>query len=114
MPFPTRLDILPVVLAASVRDLMATKLKVLFDRVEPRDYLDIVELLKHKVSLSQGLADARALFGNPFSPAECMRILCRFDEPELASLIHLIPRRHGDVENPRGGVRHVIPGKGNY
>ena len=28
--------------------------------------------------------------------------------------IHLIPRRLGDVENPRGGVRHVIPGKGNY
>ena len=28
--------------------------------------------------------------------------------------LHLIPRRHGDVENPRGGVRHVIPGKGYY
>ncbi|MCL5884884.1 MAG: HIT family protein [Deltaproteobacteria bacterium] len=28
--------------------------------------------------------------------------------------IHLIPRRRGDVENPRGGVRHLIPGKGNY
>jgi diadenosine tetraphosphate (Ap4A) HIT family hydrolase len=28
--------------------------------------------------------------------------------------IHLIPRRRGDAENPRGGVRHVIPGKGNY
>lgn len=28
--------------------------------------------------------------------------------------IHLIPRRKGDVENPRGGVRHVIPGKGYY
>lgn len=28
--------------------------------------------------------------------------------------IHLIPRRHGDVKSPRGGVRHVIPGKGNY
>lgn len=28
--------------------------------------------------------------------------------------IHLIPRRKGDVENPRGGVRHVIPGKGDY
>lgn len=27
---------------------------------------------------------------------------------------HLIPRYKGDVENPRGGVRHVIPGKGNY
>ena len=28
--------------------------------------------------------------------------------------IHLIPRRQGDVENPRGGVRNIIPGKGNY
>jgi ATP adenylyltransferase len=28
--------------------------------------------------------------------------------------IHLIPRRDGDVENPRGGVRHIIPGKGTY
>jgi ATP adenylyltransferase len=28
--------------------------------------------------------------------------------------IHLIPRRSGDVVNPRGGVRNIIPGKGNY
>ena len=28
--------------------------------------------------------------------------------------IHLIPRRAGDVANPRGGVRHIIPGKGFY
>jgi len=28
--------------------------------------------------------------------------------------IHLIPRRAGDVANPRGGVRHVIPGRGSY
>ena len=28
--------------------------------------------------------------------------------------IHLIPRREGDVENPRGGIRHLIPGKGYY
>jgi len=28
--------------------------------------------------------------------------------------IHLIPRRKGDVEFPKGGVRHVIPYKGNY
>ena len=27
---------------------------------------------------------------------------------------HLIPRRKGDVEYPKGGVRHVIPLKGNY
>jgi diadenosine tetraphosphate (Ap4A) HIT family hydrolase len=28
--------------------------------------------------------------------------------------IHLIPRYEGDVENPQGGVRHVIPKKGHY
>ena len=28
--------------------------------------------------------------------------------------IHLIPRYFGDTPDPRGGVRHVIPSKGNY
>ena len=28
--------------------------------------------------------------------------------------VHVIPRYRGDVPDPRGGVRHVIPGKGNY
>lgn len=28
--------------------------------------------------------------------------------------IHVIPRYKGDVENPRGGVRGVIPSKQNY
>jgi diadenosine tetraphosphate (Ap4A) HIT family hydrolase len=28
--------------------------------------------------------------------------------------IHLIPRRRGDTENPRGGVRGVVPAKMAY
>jgi superfamily II DNA or RNA helicase/diadenosine tetraphosphate (Ap4A) HIT family hydrolase len=28
--------------------------------------------------------------------------------------LHVIPRFRGDVADPRGGVRHVIPGRGNY
>ena len=28
--------------------------------------------------------------------------------------VHLIPRRHGDSENPIGGVRGVIPGQADY
>ncbi|MBL8854461.1 MAG: DEAD/DEAH box helicase family protein [Planctomycetaceae bacterium] len=28
--------------------------------------------------------------------------------------IHVIPRYNGDMPDPRGGVRHVIPNKGNY
>lgn len=28
--------------------------------------------------------------------------------------IHLIPRKRGDVEDPVGGIRNTIPGRGNY
>ena len=28
--------------------------------------------------------------------------------------VHLIPRRNGDVKNPRGWVRNIISGKGYY
>ncbi|WP_345257242.1 HIT family protein [Flaviaesturariibacter amylovorans] len=28
--------------------------------------------------------------------------------------VHIIPRYHGDVDLPAGGIRHVIPGKGSY
>lgn len=28
--------------------------------------------------------------------------------------LHVIPRFRGDTPNPRGGVRHCIPGKGDY
>lgn len=28
--------------------------------------------------------------------------------------VHIIPRRYGDVDDPRGGVRYVIPGNANY
>ena len=28
--------------------------------------------------------------------------------------VHLIPRQKGDMAEPRGGIRNIIPGKGNY
>ena len=28
--------------------------------------------------------------------------------------IHLVPRRKGDVADPRGGMRNIIPGKAHY
>ncbi len=28
--------------------------------------------------------------------------------------LHVIPRYHGDMPDPRGGIRHAIAGKGNY
>jgi diadenosine tetraphosphate (Ap4A) HIT family hydrolase len=28
--------------------------------------------------------------------------------------VHVIPRYRGDMDDPRGGVRHAIPSRGNY
>lgn len=99
-----------VMRVASVRDLMATKLKALFDRVEPRDYVDIAELLERGVSLRQGLADARAIFGAAFSPAECLRILCWYGEPELAALPERCRRTLTDAA--RGAWAKPLPRAG--
>ena len=32
----------------------------------------------------------------------------------IGSHVHLIPRREGDTEEPRGVIRNVIPGAGDY
>ena len=34
--------------------------------------------------------------------------------PHVHVHVHVIPRYAGDMADPRVGVRHVIPGKGNY
>ena len=35
-------------------------------------------------------------------------------QTEMYPHVHMNPRRTGDMKDPRGGVRHVIPEKGNY
>lgn len=74
-----------VILAASIRDLMATKLKVLFDRVEPKDYIDIAEIIHNGAGLADGICDAKALFPT-FNPLYCLKTLCYFDMDELKGL----------------------------
>jgi len=46
----------PGILLASPYDLFATKLKVIQDRAEKKDYLDIIEFLKRGYTISHGLA----------------------------------------------------------
>src|SRR5256885_2613490 len=53
---------------ASLGDLMATKLKVLLQRVEAKDYEDLAALLRAGVDLAQGLAAARIMHGPSFQP----------------------------------------------
>lgn len=79
-------------LVASFKDLMATKVKVLMQRIEKKDYIDIAALISHGVSLEEGLAGASLLFGKEFSPPECLRALQYFDEPTLSDLDESVKR----------------------
>lgn len=71
---------------ASIDDLFATKLKVLLQRVEAKDYLDIVALIESGASLERSLGAARSLYGRVFEPAEALRALTYFEAGDLSPL----------------------------
>lgn len=74
------------VLTASLEDLLALKLKVILDRVEKKDYLDIAALLQHGLALEKGLAGARAFYGRRFQPSEALKALAYFKGGNLHEL----------------------------
>lgn len=71
---------------ASLPDLMATKLKVLWQRAEAKDYVDVATIIRAGVSLEHGLGCARALFGETFNPAIVLKALTFFDDGDLKTL----------------------------
>jgi hypothetical protein len=75
-----------VLQVASLEDLMATKLKVLLQRIEAKDYLDIAAMLNAGTSLGKGLASAKRLYGNTFQPSESLKALVYFEGGDLESL----------------------------
>jgi hypothetical protein len=68
---------------ASPLDLLATKLKTLHDRIAARDYLDIEALLRSGLSLADGIAAARALFGNSLNPLDTAKATAWFRDGGL-------------------------------
>lgn len=75
-----------VLQVASLDDLMATKVKVILQRAEAKDYRDIAAMLAVGVSLPKGLAAARQLYGPNFQPSESLKALVYFDDGDLHSL----------------------------
>jgi hypothetical protein len=75
-----------VLQVASLQDLLATKLKVLLQRVEAKDYLDVAAMLENEGDLAAGLAAAHALYGDTFPPNECLKALVYFEGGDLSSL----------------------------
>jgi hypothetical protein len=71
---------------ASLLDLLATKLKVMQQRIEAKDYQDVAAILRAGVRLESGLAAAAALFNPSFQPSEAVKALTYFKGGDLASL----------------------------
>ena len=71
---------------ASLADLMATKLKVLWQRASLKDYLDIDALLTNGMDLSTGLAAAKAVYGPKFDPGISLRALTYFGDGDVREL----------------------------
>lgn len=75
-----------MVQVAALDDLLATKVKVLLQRVEAKDYQDIAAMIRAGSSLSRGLAGARALYGPAFQASECLKALVYFEGGDLHRL----------------------------
>ncbi|MGH6892980.1 MAG: nucleotidyl transferase AbiEii/AbiGii toxin family protein, partial [Dongiaceae bacterium] len=71
---------------ASLKDLMATKLKVLSQRVEAKDYQDVAAMLGAGADLATALSAARKLYGDAFQPNECLKALVYVEGGDLSSL----------------------------
>ena len=68
---------------ASSLDLLATKLKTLHDRIEPRDYIDIEALLKSGLTLGQGIAAAQSMYGLQLNPLDTVKAVAWFKDGDL-------------------------------
>jgi hypothetical protein len=92
-----------VLRVATLVDLMATKLKVILQRAEARDYRDIAAMLRAGKSLADGLGGARALFGTSFQPSEALKALVYFQDGDLGDLATddktLLVRAAGEVQD---------------
>lgn len=73
--------------------------------------------LEEKKNLSEVLEIAKEIIKNEYNPSGYnigMNCGQSAGQTIFHFHCHLIPRYKGDVENPRGGVRGVIPNKMNY
>jgi hypothetical protein len=71
---------------ASLLDLAATKMAVVQQRAEKRDYLDIAALIRAGISLRRALGAAAALYGEQFNAAITLKALTYFADGDLPAL----------------------------
>lgn len=75
-----------VLAVASLDDLFATKVKVLLQRIEVKDYRDIAAMISDGQDLAHALGGARALYGLSFQPSESLKAMTYFEGGDLHQL----------------------------
>jgi hypothetical protein len=75
-----------VVKVASLLDLLATKLKVILQRIEAKDYQDIAAILRAGADFDCGLEAARAMYTPQFQTSEAIKALTYFEGGDLETL----------------------------
>ncbi|MES1245164.1 MAG: nucleotidyl transferase AbiEii/AbiGii toxin family protein [Acidobacteriota bacterium] len=81
------------VLVASFLDLAATKVKVVQDRAELKDYLDVSRILEEGLDLGQALGAALAVYGDVFNPLLSLKALCYFGDGDLRRMDEAVKLR---------------------
>jgi hypothetical protein len=83
----------PNLAIASLIDLAGTKAKVIIQRVEPRDYIDIDALMtKGGIPLANMLAAASVIFGPQVNPLDGLKAIAYHDDDALADLSNQVKR----------------------
>lgn len=71
---------------ANLQDLLATKLAVITQRVEYKDYIDIVNIVSNNVSLKQGIDRAKVFYKNQIAIQEVLKTIVYFKGEDLYKL----------------------------
>ena len=71
---------------ASLLDLLGTKLKVIQQRIESKDYRDIAAILRSGAKLEEGLSAGALLYSPTFQPSEAVKALTYFEGGDLENL----------------------------
>lgn len=78
---------------ASLLDLAATKVAVVQQRAQAKDYVDIDALISAGVSLGEALASARLVYGDAFAPTPTIKALAYFGDGDLPTLPEDVKQR---------------------
>lgn len=83
----------PDLAIASLIDLAGTKAKVIIQRVEPKDYIDIDALMnKGSIPLANILAAASVIYGPQVNPLDALKAIAYHEDPALADLSEQVKR----------------------